>query len=348
MGSVMSYLDCWDIIPEQFPEFGEKSAQIEFLLRYAILAPSNHNTQPWIFEVEGDEIRISADRTRSLPASDPDDRELIISCGVAMFFLETAARAFGFDVRTRRIPKPSDDNLIAEVIIGERKKEKVGRPDLLHAITRRRTNRGKFAAKPLEADIRDAIAGAASANGVHANWIQSKPDRAALANLISTADRQQFENRAFRRELANWVHANRTGEPDGIPAKSIGFEAPLNYVAPLLIRTFDIATEKVSFDEALVRLAAGFLILSTGFDQPLDWVRAGEALGGVLLTAESLGVNASYLNQACEIEELRSRLAAVGNSGGHPQIVLRLGYGLPVSPTPRRSLEAVMRVRLSA
>jgi len=343
----MSYLDCWDISPNQFPEFGDKSAQVEFLLRYAILAPSNHNTQPWIFEVDGDEVRIFADRTRSLPASDPNDRELIISCGVAMFFLETAARAFGFDVRTRRIPEPSDSNLIAEVIIGKRKKEKAGRPELLQAITRRRTNRGRFATRSLDLTVCDAIAGAASANGVHANWIQSKSERAALGNLVSSADRQQFENREFRRELANWVHASRTGEPDGIPAKSIGFEAPMNYVAPLLIRTFDVGSEKVSFDETLVRLAAGFLILSTGFDQPLDWVRAGEALGGVLLTAESLGVNVSYLNQACEVDELRSGLAEIGSSRGHPQIVLRLGYGLPVSPTPRRPLEAVMKTRVS-
>lgn len=35
----------WDVEPEAFPEGAPQSAQFAFLLRYAHLAPSSHNTQ---------------------------------------------------------------------------------------------------------------------------------------------------------------------------------------------------------------------------------------------------------------------------------------------------------------
>lgn len=344
----MSYLDCWDISASEFPAGGDKTAQIAFLLRYAILAPSNHNTQPWLFEINGDDVLLFADRTRALPVSDPCDRELIISCGVALFFLETAARAFGFEVSIKRFPREGDADLVASVRIGKRSEKRNGRPELFEAITRRRTNRSKFSDQPLGEVVEAAIDAALSANGVHSAWVKSRSDRAALAHLISLADREQFEDRAFRRELARWVNPSRYSEPDGLPAKSIGFDSPSNYVAPLLIRTFDLGEGKSAIDEALVQSSAAIMIVSTGFDQPIDWVRAGEALGAALLTAESLGVNASYLNQPCEVDDLRFRLAELQSVQGHPQLVLRLGYGMPVSATPRRPLESMIRARAEA
>ncbi len=339
----MSYLGCWDIDPSHFPEQASPSEKLKFLVNYAILAPSSHNTQPWQFEIESDEIRLVADRRRSLPVVDPNDRELIISCGAALFFLEIAARAFGYRTTIRRLPDPNNRDLLAAVHFTQRDKNPVAKSELFHAITRRRTNRGVFACKELTKDVKSAIAEAASVNGVNTTWIDGKADRNLLAALIMEADREQFQDHRFRAELADWIHPSRSSAYDGIPAKSIGFETPSNFVAPLLIRTFDLGGGKAARDEELVRETAGILVLSTGFDQPLDWLRTGEALGALLLTAEALGVNASYLNQPCEIEEFRFRLAELSSAQGNPQLVIRLGYGLPVSPTARRPVDQVVR-----
>jgi len=58
-----------------------KPGDMKSLLEYAVLAPSIHNTQPWCFAVSGAKIYLRADCTRALPANDPEDRELTISCG---------------------------------------------------------------------------------------------------------------------------------------------------------------------------------------------------------------------------------------------------------------------------
>lgn len=54
-------------------------------IAYAVLAPSSHNTQPWRFQIEGDALLLFADRSRAMPVVDPQHRELIMSCGAALF-----------------------------------------------------------------------------------------------------------------------------------------------------------------------------------------------------------------------------------------------------------------------
>ena len=88
-------LDLWNISGEDFPAIGTPVEQMEFVLNYAVLAPSNHNTQPWLFEIHGDAIHLFVDRSRALPMTDPEDREMLISCGAALLNLRVAMRHFG-------------------------------------------------------------------------------------------------------------------------------------------------------------------------------------------------------------------------------------------------------------
>jgi hypothetical protein len=64
---------------------------IEFV-RYATLAPSGHNTQPWRFSVNEYSIRIFPDFTRSLAVVDLDNRELYIRLCCALENLVIAAK----------------------------------------------------------------------------------------------------------------------------------------------------------------------------------------------------------------------------------------------------------------
>src|SRR3712207_9303545 len=87
--------DPWKVSEGEFPKSGDAEEKLHFLLNYAVLAPSGHNTQPWLFRVRANEVELYADRTRGLPVVDPEDRALIISCGAALFYLRVAIRHFG-------------------------------------------------------------------------------------------------------------------------------------------------------------------------------------------------------------------------------------------------------------
>ena len=77
-----------------FPARGSIRDKLRFALEYAVLAPSSHNSQPWHFVLQDDSVLVCADRTRALPVVDPFDRELVISCGAALFNLRVALNHF--------------------------------------------------------------------------------------------------------------------------------------------------------------------------------------------------------------------------------------------------------------
>ena len=87
-------LAAWDVKETDFPFEGSLFEQLKFLLRYAVLAPSGPNTQPWKFSIKDDEISVIADFTRSLPSVDTNDRTLYISHGCVLANLLVAAEHF--------------------------------------------------------------------------------------------------------------------------------------------------------------------------------------------------------------------------------------------------------------
>ncbi|HWK87064.1 MAG TPA: hypothetical protein VNQ34_06115 [Xanthobacteraceae bacterium] len=328
----------WDINANEFPRRGALRERLRFLLRYALLAPSNHNTQPWRFRLHPDRIELYADRSRSLAAADPFDRELMISCGTALGLLRLAAGAFGCRLAIRRFPDSGNEDFLASIAIA-------GQADafdqeLVAAILRRRTNRNAFGPEPITFKQRERLNASLTDSDVHAGWIDDADDRKQLVRIVMDADKIQFENAAFLRELAAWIRPPLTSAQDGIPAHAVGISGFAAYVAPLVIRTFDLGDGRAARDEELVRRSPGIAVLSTPFDAPRDWLACGEALAAFLIEAERLGLKVSYLNQPCEVSELRFRLSLLASVNGNPQLVLRLGRAdAAVAPSPRRPLE---------
>ena len=336
----------WDIDATAFPEQGNDADKLKFFLRYAILAPSNHNTQPWLFDLHDDHVDLVADRTRALPITDPFDRELVISCGAALALLQASATGFGYELAVRRFPDAENSDLLASVSLKQKHDAGVRRnPKLLEAIRKRRTNRNAFDARPVSARERDVIDLAMRQAGAQTSWIDDPTERQQLARTIMNADKMQFENAAFLRELAAWIRPPQTSARDGIPAKAVGISGFASYVAPLVVRTFDLGDGKAARDQELMQGSPGIMVVSTPFDQEQDWLQCGEALGFALLDAEQLGLKASYLDQPCEVSELRFQLSLFDNVKGHPQLILRFGCAATVPPSPRRRLEEVMRDR---
>ena len=87
----------WQIDEADFYEIENREEQLRFLLRYAVLAPSSHNAQPWSFRITADGIEVFADFERRLPIADPGDRELLMSTGAAITNFRVAAAHFGFE-----------------------------------------------------------------------------------------------------------------------------------------------------------------------------------------------------------------------------------------------------------
>jgi hypothetical protein len=335
-------LDPWAEAIDEFPLTGAPEAKFRAALRYAILAPSSHNSQPWLFQMAGEQLELRADRARALPVVDPDDRELTISCGAALRLLRAALTHFGQGSTVHLVPDPVDPDLLARVELTDPIVPTQRDHALFRAIQARRTNRYPFRSEAIPEAVLGHARAAAEKERVWLQTLTGESDRTALAGLIAEGDRLQLADRRFRRELASWVHSNRTSSRDGMPGYAHGVGNIASEVGPLIIRTFDIGDGKAARDRQLALGSPALAVLWTEEDSCLQWVQAGQGLAGALLSLEADGIAASYLNQAVEVPELRDRVGSLLGREGAPQLILRLGVGKAIRPTPRRRVEEVM------
>ena len=330
--------DPWTVSQSEFPRANSVQEQLRFLLNYAVLAPSGHNTQPWLFRIEGDGVDIIADRRRALAVVDPNDRELTMSCGTALFHLRVAMRHFGFAPVVQLFPEGEDADVMARIRMGASMEPVFNTERLFMAIANRRTNRQPFTGDPVPAAELEHFATCAAEEGASLRVVKSDAEKHALAELIAEGDRIQASDKRFRRELAAWVHPNRSNSRDGIPGYAMGLGDLLSYAGPFVIRTFNWGEGQAAKDQQLAEGSPVLLVISTSEDSPRAWMAAGQALDRVLLQGQAYDLQASYLNQPIEVPELRPKVAERLGIEGVPQLILRMGYPTePVETTPRRS-----------
>ncbi len=343
MGSYeFAQADPWRVQETEYPAGAMPEEQLRFLLNYAVLAPSSHNTQPWLFRLSGEEVSLLADRRRALPVADPEDRELVISCGAALYHLRVALAYFGRRPEVRTFPDLRNPDLLAWVRGGrsEEPTEDVRRH--FRAIPNRRTVRVPFDDRPVEESTCEALRASAEVEGVELSVLREMADRNRMADLIAEGDRRQGSDRSFRRELAAWMHPNRSSSRDGIPGYGVGLGDLSSLAGPLVVRTFDWGRGRAARDRELAEGSPLLLVLSSRGDNASSWLETGQALARVLLEGVSRGLYASFLNQPVEIADLRPQVAEIARTSHTPQLVLRMGYGSPGRATPRRRVMEVI------
>jgi hypothetical protein len=326
---------------EAFPAHGRPSEKLKHLLGYAVLAPSTHNTQPWLFKLREDTLELRSDRSRLLDCVDPDGRELVISCGAALENLLIAIRYHGYEEVLEPLHEVSDPDLLARVTLGERRSPLSEEIALFDAIPLRRTNRSQFDTTPVPDALVTRMREAAAGDGLWTSTYSHPEGKYALADLITEGDRVQLSDERFLIELASWSAGARGDRRDGVP----GHDRELTAAAcgrGLVLRTFDAGGLRPAREHDLAAGSPVLFVIGTDDDDRLSWLATGRALERMLLLARSAGVSASFLNQPVEVPEVRSKLRDLVGLGGYPQALVRIGYGPGVAATPRRPLDDVL------
>jgi hypothetical protein len=327
----------------EFPITGTPSEKLAAAVAFAVRAPSNRHSQPWLFRIAGDTLELRADRARALPVVDPNDRELVISCGAALFYVGVVLRHFGTMPRIERLPDRSDPDLLARVYLGGSRERTVEDEVLFHAIPGRRTYRRQFADRCLPEGLGSALEVAARSECAWLHVFRTADARNGVADLVAEADRFQMSMKPFRLELASWLRSNRSTRRDGMPKYALGLGSFTAAWGPAVLRMFDTGRGQAAHDRQLVADAPMLALLGTAGDTPYLWLVAGEAVARVLLRAQVSDITASFLNQPIEVPELRRRLQTLSGRVGFPQLLLRFGYGQPVRATPRRPAAEVIQ-----
>jgi hypothetical protein len=300
-------------------------------------APSVHNSQPWRWRIELSSIHLFADPVRSLPATDPEGRDLRLSCGAALHHLRVALLAAGVGTTVHRLPDPAQPLHLAAV------ETHSGRPSpddlaLARAIENRRTDRRMFSSWPVPPKMLAALTRAAADEGALLTVLDRESDRYAVARLIEHAAVEQELTPDTAQETAEWTGHVR-GAREGVPAANVPAQ-PGGAVPARHFAGGEQAQSVLGKNESDGTVLA---LLSTPGDRPVDQLRAGEALSAVLLAATRFGLATDPISQPLEVPTTRAQLqtAILGGSPA-PQVLLRLGWApmstVPVPLTGRRPL----------
>ncbi|SEG85611.1 hypothetical protein SAMN04489712_11845 [Thermomonospora echinospora] len=329
---------------------GRFEADARFAVEAARWAPSVHNTQPWRFGIGDRRISLRADNERRLDCTDPSGREMMISCGAALFTLTLALRQLGYAPRVRLLPAPDRPCLLADVDVDvpaaapETVNPEVAR--LYEQIRERHTHRGAFRPGQVTAGLPALLQVEARREGVTLRVITDTHAQATLGALTGAAEHLGRADPGIGAELFRWAPApgdrRENGvHPDTYPRRAERTEP--DFPGRDFARGQGWGTDAPA-DEPAEQPSAGMVVLlTTPQDTPADWLRAGQALQRVLLRAQAEeGVSAAFHTQALEVPELRGLIRTRLCDGDHPQMLMRLGVAGTRRKSVRRPVHAVV------
>lgn len=306
-------------------------------LALAVRAPSVHNTQPWRWRIGDRTIHLYADSDRQLHAADPDQRDLMLSCGAALHHLRVAFAALGWSTTVHRFPDRANPDHVASVELS-RHSPTDDDIALAAAISRRRSDRRHYSARLVSDTHIRAISAAVDEEGAVLHAVGRRPGL-KLDDVVFAAARAHANQSNYLTELVIW--SGRHCSSEGVPARN----ATVPGSPDAVVRSFAAGTleDPVAADET----TGALLVISTNSDDRLARLRAGEATSAALLSATSIGLATCPITEPLEIAHLRSsvRKDVIGKTG-FPQMILRVGWApiaaAPLPETPRRNLDDVI------
>lgn len=328
----------WNLKESDFPIEGSLKDKLKFLLRYAILAPSGPNSQPWKFSIDENRIFVYADLKRALSHVDPINRTLFMSVGCAIANMLLAGRRFGFLYELDYFPEGAESNLAALVDFVNGSPKEGG---IFDQITRRHTIKDRYDAGEIGWDVLNGLEHCIDDPHIHLYYLTGKALKSQAADIVSRAHHIQLSKKEFRSNLGNWLRNNWTTEPDGMPLYTFGVSDIASLGFPAAFKEFDMSEAVIYRDSGLINGSSALGVLSSDVDDKLAWTKCGVLLEKYLLKAMEHGIFASFFSQPIAIPELREELKRM-TGAGYPQILFSLGYAKPEKHTPRRELEDML------
>ena len=307
--------------------------QADYLVSTAARAPSVHNTAPWRFRVGKYEIELYADPARKLLV-DPIGREMLISCGAALFGLRLAVRSLGYLAVAELLPDPRRLRFLARVRLGAAAPMTAAERQMLDALPHRHTHRAPFVPGPLPTGLGPALQHDALAEGARLVLVDRGIAYARLADIVGAAARRQALDPVAREEVRRWSRDVADTARDGVPAHAFGGGTGRE---PGRLPQRDFALRR-----GLGLLPGGgtppvtTAVLVTPGDSRADWLRAGQALHRLLAHAASRRVFASLYTQPLEAAAIRALIRDRLALPGAPQMLLQLGRAHSTHATARR------------
>ena len=309
------------------------------LIRYATMAASSHNTQPWKFELVPGRITILPDLTRRCPAVDPDDHHLYVSLGCAATNLLEAASAAGFKCQTQY--DESISGLHINLISAPASKSA-----LFNAIPERQCSRSTYDGSEVSHQNLQLLAQAGTGDGVSVMLLTGQAKLKQVSEYVTQGNTLQMHDAAWIDELKSWIrfnatHAVLTG--DGLYGKSTGSPDVPQWLGRIILRLALKPRVQNHNDYKNILSSSGVAVFYSESNDKAHWIEAGRCYERFALQTTALDIRSAFINPPVEVPELRSKFETwLGIGNRRADLVVRFGYGPAMPPSLRRPVDEVI------
>jgi hypothetical protein len=317
------------------------------ILFLASLAPSGHNTQPWFVRYLAPyHWIIGNDKSKWLPAVDPNQRETMLSIGAFLQNLEYAADSFGYVCDWKLLATTNQDDWVMEVNLS--KKASANNFDITK-ITSRRTVRSDFLSDLLkQEDITYLVD--SEPEFIHYLPNTSKESKFIDEQTIAANSLQSYRDPA-QQELANWIRFSsqdaekyRDGlttagmEITGIPGWIVR-----NSYGKYNVMTKDFRERGIDNIHKEVSESAGWILITSKDNSVAALLETGRSMERLFLRLRERNIAIHPMTQILEESSTRVKLNQSIEIGEHVQFILRTGYlkNYPQPVSLRRQLVGV-------
>jgi hypothetical protein len=308
------------------------------LVRFAALAASGHNAQPWMFSITENVIEIHPDYSRRLPIVDPADRALWISLGCALENLLIASRAAGYAAKA---DYPDAEDFIRVRLAADTPRG----GSLFDAIPARQNTRSTYDGMPVESGSLDRLRVVPLEPGAVIHIITERAGLETVAEYVRQGNLYQYADKAFLDELIRWLRFNKRealAARDGLYTRCTGNPEVPRWLGGLFV-SGTRPQQQADADSKKLRGSSGAIVIATETDDRASWVRAGQVYERLALTMTSLNIQSAFLNQPIEAAEVRGQFQnAVGLGLRRPQLLVRFGHAGLMPRSLRRPVEQVL------
>jgi hypothetical protein len=334
----------WDINIDHFHKLESEYEKLKFLLKFAVLAPSSHNTQPWRFSIKGNKIFVYKETLRRLKVADVEDRQLVLSIGCAIENILLAADYYGYRTEINIEPNQNESHLLVTIEFFENNHLKKDINHLINFIVSRKTNRNEYLPKSISQSILIDIQNTILPN-LHIYITDNKSKIENLGQIAILSSIESFIDKSFRHELSHHVKHNLTKSKVGMPGFAQGIPTPISFLLPSLIKRFNMEKANQKNYEVLFKKHTPYIgIITVGNDDQTDWINAGRTFEKISLICTRSGISISPWGAPIEVGYFHKEITQLINIPGRPVMFFRLGYsekGTKISP--RMPIEEVIK-----
>ncbi len=281
--------------------------KIEFLLNFAILAPSTHNSQPWSFIIKDNTLKIVYDNSINIKIADPDNRYKVMSLGCCFVNVIIAAAYYNF----LESYSYNEQNDKIELVIVFGKVTNIPAfysNELFFQILKRKNSRGVFKSEKFNRFQLNNIKSVNIFKNIKIDIIDDNKKINSIASLTKKVLKELYSEKEFRLEWAKWIKTPFSKNMKGISSLELKPSVVLSPIIPIVMRYFNVSKKASNLVGTMIKSSAIAIVLSSNDLNKLSFIEGGMLAELLMLKIQSMGFQTSIAVAALSNPESKAKL----------------------------------------